>query len=452
MAFSREIEAQEEKMAKGSSWIGMLVFVAAALGILCVAAFVYRDLMISAIAGVVVAMAVGALVRVIRASAGTAAFGAVPLRLAEPLPAIGGRLVARASLPESVTRDGSVFARLECQMVTYGNENERKEVALWRQKKAYGVAPGRGADLEVRFDLPTNLPAATDSDTAQKVTAHGYGAWELTLAAQLQGTVFERTYSIPVQPAAPGTFPAARPATKPELLVEFIPGAVRAEAPTPAAAATSEAGADQTSAWVLVAVNLVPLAGLVWLGWQLYDVVFLYWIETLIVGAFNVLRMLCARTADGALAARRSDVIAGKIMFTAFFLVHFGGFCYLNGDLLAGLFPPAPVAESRLVHAIKTTTDHASGLMAVIAIVASHGYSFLHNYIGKGEYRNADSKLLMLQPYRRIVVTSLFIFLGGMLMARLGEPIGGMVAFVLLKTGSDLWHHRRERARLSRRE
>ena len=54
-------------------------------------------------------------------------------------------------------------------------------------------------------------------------------------------------------------------------------------------------GSTTLSALLLVAVNLVPLIGVAFWGWSLMLILVLYWIESGIVGAFNVLKMAAAQ-------------------------------------------------------------------------------------------------------------------------------------------------------------
>jgi hypothetical protein len=53
-------------------------------------------------------------------------------------------------------------------------------------------------------------------------------------------------------------------------------------------------------------------------------------------------------------------------------------------------------------------------------------------------------KELMVKPYRRIVVLHITILAGGFALQALGQPIVGLMILVLVKTGSDVWHWRRE--------
>jgi hypothetical protein len=60
------------------------------------------------------------------------------------------------------------------------------------------------------------------------------------------------------------------------------------------------------SATVLVAGNLVPFAGVLFLGWDVFAVVFLPWLEDVVVGLFNVLRLLWIEQVRNRCRRRRS--------------------------------------------------------------------------------------------------------------------------------------------------
>jgi hypothetical protein len=44
----------------------------------------------------------------------------------------------------------------------------------------------------------------------------------------------------------------------------------------------------------LVVANALPLAGVLFLGWTVFPLVLLYWLENVVVGAFNVAKLLLA--------------------------------------------------------------------------------------------------------------------------------------------------------------
>lgn len=202
---------------------------------------------------------------------------------------------------------------------------------------------------------------------------------------------------------------------------------------------------------MLVAANLLPIAGVAFWGWQVQDIVFLYWIENLIIGVFNVPRMAMAagiRAKDGQLVTGFPAMIM-KGFTVPFFIVHYGGFCLGHGLFLAALFPPggAKMGELALDDALLGVLGTPTLLAGVVVLLASHGYSFVHNYVGGKEYLAAELDKQMFQPYKRIVVVHLFILAGGFLMSMYKLPVLVTVLFIALKTAIDGWSHQRERAK-----
>jgi len=89
--------------------------------------------------------------------------------------------------------------------------------------------------------------------------------------------------------------------------------------------------------------------------------------------------------------------------------------------------------------------------LPVGVLAASHLFSFLWNYIGRGEYRLASAPELMTKPYARVVVLHLTILFGGFGVQALGSPLWALVLLVVLKTGIDLAAHLREHRKAAAR-
>ncbi len=45
----------------------------------------------------------------------------------------------------------------------------------------------------------------------------------------------------------------------------------------------------------LIAVNTIPFFGVLFFGWSLFSIMFLYWIENGIIGFFNIFKIALAR-------------------------------------------------------------------------------------------------------------------------------------------------------------
>ena len=84
-----------------------------------------------------------------------------------------------------------------------------------------------------------------------------------------------------------------------------------------------------SSAKALVVANLVPLLGVVFLGWDVGAIVFVYWSENVIVGVYNVLNMMTSRLEERLAFVK-------KLFISGFFCVHYGGFCLGHGLAVAG--------------------------------------------------------------------------------------------------------------------
>ncbi len=74
----------------------------------------------------------------------------------------------------------------------------------------------------------------------------------------------------------------------------------------------------------LVAVNLLPVVGVLFWGWDAGAIVLLYWSENLVVGIYNVLKMACVKVEPAA-------ANVGKLFMIPFFMVHYGGFTAVHG-------------------------------------------------------------------------------------------------------------------------
>jgi hypothetical protein len=195
---------------------------------------------------------------------------------------------------------------------------------------------------------------------------------------------------------------------------------------------------------LLVAANAVPLVGVLGHRWTVLSVLLLYWCENVTIGAFNVLRIVCARPGD-------TGDWADKVFWIPFFIVHYGIFTWVHGVLILTIFgggPPvhdgAGLSPLDLAGAVRR-----AGLgVAVLALALSHGFSFVRNYLMGGEYRRIGPRELMALPYGRVVLLHVTIIGGAFLVTALGSPLPALVLMIALKTVIDVLAHLAERRKL----
>lgn len=189
-------------------------------------------------------------------------------------------------------------------------------------------------------------------------------------------------------------------------------------------------------AWAILAVDLFPIWAVLTLGWGAAPLVFLYWIENLIIGAVALAKMI---------ATSMKESPAGLIAMAfvgPFFIVHYGMFCFVHG-VFVGVFAqmsrntgdvssfPSPIGliENALASGNSMPTF-------VLAIIALQVFLFFQDFIWKGQYRETTVEKEMTAPYGRIVVLHIGIFAGAFAMIALGEPMWGILALIGLRA---LW-------------
>lgn len=178
-----------------------------------------------------------------------------------------------------------------------------------------------------------------------------------------------------------------------------------------------------TSLWFLLAANLLPLAGVLFLDWDLGLILLLYWAESAVILLFSLVKV-----------ALVSGVAA--VFLIPFFIVHAGIFMLAHLLFITTLFVDRPDAG---------WTSFVRDLgFGVVVLFASHLGSFLYNVVLKDE-RAANAQALMVGFYARIFVMQLTIILGGFLTMALGSPVWALALLVALKTGADAMAHLRER-------
>jgi hypothetical protein len=219
-------------------------------------------------------------------------------------------------------------------------------------------------------------------------------------------------------------------------------------------------------ALMLIAVNVLPLLGVLFAGWSLLAVVALYWLENLVIGAINVLKMAtCAPDSDflvdlGADEHRPGSRAAGgqelstvghhliKLFFIPFFMVHYGMFCMVHGVFVFALLSndgpfgmrggPFGGMEEQIASMLR-----GGMLVVILALVGSHLFSYFYHFLYRGEFRRTNVAYLMAAPYGRIIVLHLAILFGAFATFILGQPIFLLILLIVGKTLLDWQMHLR---------
>lgn len=177
--------------------------------------------------------------------------------------------------------------------------------------------------------------------------------------------------------------------------------------------------------------GLYPLLGVMYLGWNIQTILFLYWFENIIAGFWNIQKMRIAEmpiaNKDFVTPSDRGYSIREKNrMVIIAFIFHFSIFTFAHGMFLKYVFLGSFIFSTSLIPAILLT-------------FVSYSFDYYENYFKKGEYKFVSSDNQMKEPYIRLIVMHLTIILGSFLVIKVGgNNIWPLIVLVLLKVIIDV--------------
>jgi len=176
---------------------------------------------------------------------------------------------------------------------------------------------------------------------------------------------------------------------------------------------TSTADEGKNSLWALLIANSIPLFGAYFLGWQLTEIIVLYWAETLVLLFYQSIRNIAVSPLKGLVLSLRNS--AHIIVFAS------GQFLMIWAFFIQKVF------------------ENISIWPALVALVASHGYSlYLHFF----KNPNVPKVLLPVKPlFFRIGVMHATIILGVILVILTDGYWATLLLLMALKTLVDAIAH-----------
>lgn len=182
-------------------------------------------------------------------------------------------------------------------------------------------------------------------------------------------------------------------------------------------------------------MNLIPLAGVFWFGWDVSVIIFLYWLENVIIGLLNIPKILSCRAGPKAAPQRRESF--GSLIFLAvFFSFHYGMFCYGHYRFLSETYDTLPEWGG-----IFSALFSPLLFWSLLGLTLSHITSMFVNFYGRGEYKTRSANTQMFMPYSRVVILHVVIVFGGALAVAMGQGLAMLVLLVAIKIGFDLAAH-----------
>ncbi len=172
--------------------------------------------------------------------------------------------------------------------------------------------------------------------------------------------------------------------------------------------------------FLLMAVNLIPLAGVWFYGWDPGQVFLVYCMETVIIGLINIIKMACVT-----LLVRSKDVwenngsvtMQSGWFFIFFFIIHYGFFVFIQTQLFFGVSGMVPDGSMLLSYTKIPALLGADGKLLLLIFIAYYSMQMVFGFFSSGVYKTVSLGRLMFEPYMRIFVQQIVVILGSMFLS-----------------------------------
>ena len=214
--------------------------------------------------------------------------------------------------------------------------------------------------------------------------------------------------------------------------LDTLNGMASETAPAPRASPRIDAALAVISAAIIAYGVLV-------LRWPVFIVMALFWFENVVIGGFNVLRMLLSGMRMGPAA------LVGACAMSAFFTLHYGLFTAVHGTFVVMLFGVPELGREAmnggLLPPLQRMLEHMiadrDGWLAMLAIIVVQAVAFVRWSVETRE-QPTPLKELMGAPYGRVMILHVTLIACGFLVMSLKAPVLGALLLVALKLVYDL--------------
>jgi hypothetical protein len=182
--------------------------------------------------------------------------------------------------------------------------------------------------------------------------------------------------------------------------------------------------------------NLTPLVGVFLLGWKPISVFVFYALETIVIGAFNVLRLIAVYYYGKPPGPDESGVTGLGII--PFFIVHYSFFVFVQLSIFFSTAGLGSFSINNILGNPGSAPNLPFSNFVLLAFVINNTYLFVNDFILTGAYTQRTMGQQMFEPYPRIFVQQFVVILGTFLYVISGSGMALLVIFMLVKTYFDL--------------
>ena len=174
------------------------------------------------------------------------------------------------------------------------------------------------------------------------------------------------------------------------------------------------------SDFFLILINLVPLYGVWFDGWNAAQVFLVYCLETVIIGVINVLKMACVTIfvkSKDVWENGGSTTMQSGWFFIFFFIIHYGFFVFVQTQVFFGVSGIANNASLFGKYAQIPALLGDNGKLMLLIFITYYTLQNVFGFFVTGNYKTISLGRLMFEPYMRIFVQQFVVILGSIFLS-----------------------------------
>lgn len=194
----------------------------------------------------------------------------------------------------------------------------------------------------------------------------------------------------------------------------------------------------------LLLMNLVPLAGVIGLGWDPVLIFIFYALETLVAGVFNLPKIFLTsrQHPSGTIPVDGQQKHYSAIGLMFFFTFHYGFFVFVQLTIFFGILsmsnydiPGVSLVDSFLGAPVNIARVAGQEMGIVLGFMGfTYLMSFVSDYVIGHKAREMTPAAQMFEPYPRIFVQQFVVILAGWIMIIQFSGLPFLILFVAIKT------------------
>ena len=207
-------------------------------------------------------------------------------------------------------------------------------------------------------------------------------------------------------------------------------------------------------AWGILLFNILLLLFLFLDPEAKYLVVAAYFLETLIIGIFNVIKMFIISVfnpgqgstpgggATSVAPKTRMGSLGSGLFYIVFFIFHFGLFYFVQLTFVVVMIGSRGGGESSFIPdpvRFFGATLGEQGLYIFLTLLAYQLFSLLHTFLLKGEYKERSVMAQGMQPYGRIIIQQFVVLIGGFFIILFNGALVLSLLLIIIKTFVDIY-------------